>query len=87
MDTNKKIIRSRYGVVQVKNDQPIKYLTTEQVLNGEQGYVLAPYTIAPITHVEICDARGTRRIRQVSRWRLFKLWIKSVYMKFSNFKI
>lgn len=45
------------------------------------GIVYMPYKPL-VTHVLISDADGTRRIRQVSRWFLFKLWLQKLTGKF-----
>jgi hypothetical protein len=69
--------------VKVDPAKEITYLTDEEFRAGKPGYVLLPYKIIT-THAEITDENGTRRIRQVSRWTLFKLWANMIYSKMTR---
>lgn len=47
--TNKMVDSKFYGIVNVENAPIIKYLSTEEVVEGKSGYVLAPYVLGEHT--------------------------------------
>lgn len=72
--SNKMVDSRFYGIVEVKKvDSEVKYLTAEEVKAGKSGYFLMPY-LPLVTHVSI----NGKRIRQVSRWFLFKMWFRKM---------
>lgn len=43
--TNKMVDGKFYGIINVENAPIIKYLSPEEVAEGKQGYILAPYVL------------------------------------------
>ena len=80
---HKTIDKSKYGLLNVSSPD-IKTISIEEAKEGNPGYVFVPYIIVS-THAEISDKNGTRRIRQVTRWSLVKLWIYGRIFKIFKF--
>ncbi len=59
-----------YGLVNIKGSY-----------DKDAGLIWAPY-VSVCTYNVISDKDGTRKIRQVSRWFLLKLWFKKLTSRF-----
>ena len=68
-----------YSTFKITGDsEDIKYLTKDEIKEGKHGYILVPWK-SITTHVEIWDENGKiKRIRQISYWGLFKLWLHKI---------
>lgn len=71
---------SKYAV---KKHLHMNYMTCGPGTVNKDNIVYAPYKVI-VTHCLITDANGTRRIRQVSIWTLFKLLINRIIYKFKK---
>jgi hypothetical protein len=81
---SKQINSNFYTTVVTGENSNKTYLTPEEIKDGKPGYILVPWvTYTP--YVTISDKNGTRRIRQVSYWTMFKMWLYSIKHKIKNY--
>lgn len=84
---NKMVNPNFYGIIKVedtgnKNDyENIPKWNEVDWSKNNPGLVWVPY-IPVCTHTSITGPEGTKRIRNVSRWFLFKLWVIKTFSKF-----
>ena len=78
----RKIDASKYATLPVTGVQHLQ-LTEEEFKAGKAGYYFLPYQIIT-PYAEISGPGGTKRIRQISRWRIFKLWVCKIYNRITG---
>ena len=78
----RRIDASKYMTIPVTGVQH-PTLTEEEFKAGKAGYYFLPYQIIT-PYAEISGPGGTVRIRQISRWRIFKLWVCKIYNRITG---